>query len=78
VYVLAVVVSFIVVFLYCVCALFVCNVFYLSVVLLYYCHRVKAKLQFNKYIYIYKTLCFQNWICFHLWVKERHLLCWVA
>jgi hypothetical protein len=53
VYVLAVVVSFIVVFLYCVCALFVCNVRYLSVVLLYYCHRVKAQLQFNIYLYIY-------------------------
>jgi hypothetical protein len=58
--VLAVVVSFIimflycvVVFLYCVCALFVCNVCYLSVVLLYYCHRAEAKLQINKYIYIY-------------------------
>jgi hypothetical protein len=50
VYVLAVVVSFIVVYLYCVCALFVCNVCYLSVVLLYYCHRVKVQLQFNKYI----------------------------
>jgi hypothetical protein len=49
--VLAIVVSFIVVFLYCVCALFVCNVCYLSVVLLYYCHRVKAQFQFNKYIY---------------------------
>jgi hypothetical protein len=49
--VLAVVVSFIVVFLYCVCALFLCNVCYLDVVLLYYCHRVKAPLQFNKYIY---------------------------
>jgi hypothetical protein len=45
VYVLAVVGSFIVVFLYCVCALFVCNVCYLSVVLLYYCHRVKAQLR---------------------------------
>jgi hypothetical protein len=33
--------------LYCVSALFVCNVCYLSVELL---HRVKAKLQFNKYI----------------------------
>jgi hypothetical protein len=32
------------------CSLFVCNVCYLSVVLLYYCHRVKAQLQFNKYI----------------------------
>jgi hypothetical protein len=32
---------------------FVCNVCYLSVVLLYYRHRVKAQLQFNKYIYIY-------------------------
>jgi hypothetical protein len=53
VYVLAVVVSFIVVLLFCVCALFVCNVCYLSVVLLYYCHRAKAQLQFNKYIYIY-------------------------
>jgi hypothetical protein len=53
VYVLAVVVSFIVVFLYCVCALFVCNLCYLSVVLLCYCHRVKAQLQFNKYIYIF-------------------------
>jgi hypothetical protein len=50
VYVLAVVVPFIVVFLYCVCDLFVCNVCYLSVVLLYYCHRVKAQLQFNRYI----------------------------
>jgi hypothetical protein len=54
VYVLAVVLSFIVVFLYCVFALFVCNVCYLSVVLLYYCHRVKAQSQFNKYIYIYR------------------------
>jgi hypothetical protein len=53
VYVLAVVLSFIVVFLYCVFALFVCNVCYLSVVLLYYCHRAKAQLQFNRYIYIY-------------------------
>jgi hypothetical protein len=53
VYVLAVVVSFIVVFLYCICASFVCNVCYLSVILLYYCHRVKAQLQFNIYIYIY-------------------------
>jgi hypothetical protein len=26
---------------------------YLSVVLLYYCHRVKAQLQINIYIYIY-------------------------
>jgi predicted PurR-regulated permease PerM len=51
VYVLDVVVSFIVVYLYCVCALFVCNLCFLSVVLLYYCHRVKAQLQFNK-IYI--------------------------
>jgi hypothetical protein len=50
--VLAVVVSFIVVFLYCVCAMFVCNVCYLSVVLLYYCHRPEAQLQFNKYVYI--------------------------
>jgi hypothetical protein len=47
VYVLSVLVSFIVV-----CALFVCNVCYLYVVLLYYCHRIKAQLQFNKYIYI--------------------------
>jgi hypothetical protein len=39
--------------LYYVCALFVCNMCYLSVVFLYYCHRVKAQLQFNKYIYIY-------------------------
>jgi hypothetical protein len=52
IYVLAVVVSFIVVFLYRVCALFACNVCYLSVVLLYYCHRAEAQLQFNKYIYI--------------------------
>jgi hypothetical protein len=52
--VLAAVVSFIVVFLYCVCALFVCNVCYLYVVLLYYCHRAKTQLQFNNiYIYIY-------------------------
>jgi hypothetical protein len=50
---LAVVVYFIVVFLYCVCVLFVCNVCYLSVLLLYYCHRAKAQVQFNKYIYIY-------------------------
>jgi hypothetical protein len=50
--VLAVVVSFLVVFLYCVCSLFVCNLCYLSVVLLCYFHRVKAQLQFNKYIYI--------------------------
>jgi hypothetical protein len=49
VYVLAVVVSFIVLCY----ALFVCNVCYLSVVLLYSCHQVKAQLQFNKYIYIY-------------------------
>jgi hypothetical protein len=49
VYVLAVVVSFIVVF----CIVFVCSVCYLSVVLLYYCHRVKAQLQFNIYKYIY-------------------------
>jgi hypothetical protein len=53
VYVLAVVVLFIVVFLYCVCALFVCNVCYLSVVLLYYCHRVKAQLHSNEYIHTY-------------------------
>jgi hypothetical protein len=26
---------------------------YLCVVLLYYCHRVKTQLQYNKYIYIY-------------------------
>jgi hypothetical protein len=59
--VLVVVVSFIVLFLYCavmflycVCALCVCNVCYLSVVLLYYCHRAEAQVQFNKYIYIYK------------------------
>jgi hypothetical protein len=52
--VLAVVVSFIVVILYCVCALFVCNVCCLSDVLLYYSHRAKAQLQFNIYIYIYK------------------------
>jgi hypothetical protein len=56
VYVLAVVVPFIVVFLYCVCALFVCNVCYLSVVLLYYCHGVKAQLHFNKYIYSNRKL----------------------
>jgi hypothetical protein len=54
--VLVIVVSFIVLFLYCVCALFVCNLCHLSVVLLYYCHRVKALLQFNKYIYILKYL----------------------
>jgi hypothetical protein len=52
VYVLAVGVSFIVVFLYCVCAL--CVMCYLFVVLLYYCHRAKAQLQFNIYVYIYK------------------------
>jgi hypothetical protein len=50
--VLAVVVAFIVVFLYCVCALFVCNVCFLSAVLLYYCHRVKSQLHFHKYIYV--------------------------
>jgi hypothetical protein len=49
----AVVVPFIVMFLYCVCALNVCNVCCLSVLLLYYCHRAKAQLQFNIYIYIY-------------------------
>jgi hypothetical protein len=43
----------VVVLLYCVYASFVCNVCYLSVVLLYYCHRAEAQLQFNKYIYIY-------------------------
>jgi hypothetical protein len=31
-------------------ALNVCNVCYLSVQLLYYCHRAKAQLQFNIYI----------------------------
>jgi hypothetical protein len=31
----------------------VCNMCYLSVVLLYYCHRAEAQLQINKYIYIY-------------------------
>jgi hypothetical protein len=41
----------VVVFLYCACALFVCNVCYLSVVYLYYCHRSEAQLQFNRYIY---------------------------
>jgi hypothetical protein len=51
-YVLAVVVSFLVVFLLC---LFVCNVCHFSVVLLYYCHRVKAQLQFNKYMYVCKS-----------------------
>jgi hypothetical protein len=51
--VLAIVVSFIVMFLYCVCALFVCNLCYLSVVLLYYCLGAIAQLQFDKYIYIY-------------------------
>jgi hypothetical protein len=54
--VIAVVVLFIVVFLYCVCALNVCNVCYLSVVLLYYCHPAKAQLQFNIYIYEYTYL----------------------
>jgi hypothetical protein len=42
-----------VVFLYCVSALFVCNVCYLAVVLSSYHHRAKAQLQFKKYIYIY-------------------------
>jgi hypothetical protein len=28
-----------------------CNVYYSSVLLLYYCHRAKAQLQFNKYIH---------------------------
>jgi hypothetical protein len=50
------VVSFIVVFLYCVCALNVCNVCYLSVLLLYYCHRAKVQLQFNVYTYTVDTL----------------------
>jgi hypothetical protein len=36
---------------YCVFVLFVCNMCYLSVVLLYYCLRVKAELQFNN-IYV--------------------------
>jgi hypothetical protein len=36
--------------IYCVCALFVCNLCYLSVVLLYYCHRVKSQLQLIKKI----------------------------
>jgi hypothetical protein len=52
VYMLVVVVSFIVVF--CIVLFFVCNVCYLSVVLLYYCHWVKAQLQFNKYIHVIK------------------------
>jgi hypothetical protein len=39
------------VFVPCLC--FVCILCYLSVVLLYYCHRVKTQLQFNIYIYIY-------------------------
>jgi hypothetical protein len=60
VYVLAVVVSFIAVFLYCVCALFVCNVCYLSVVLLYYCHRFKAQLQFNNYLYQRFAMCISS------------------
>jgi hypothetical protein len=58
--VLAAVVSFIVVYLYCVfvslycvCVLSVCNMCYVSVVLLYYCHRAEAHLHFNIYIYIY-------------------------
>jgi hypothetical protein len=38
------------VFVLC-CSLFVCNVCYLSIVLLCYCHPVKAQLQINKYIY---------------------------
>jgi hypothetical protein len=33
-------------------ALNVCNVCHLSVLLLYYCHRAKAQLPFNKNIYI--------------------------
>jgi hypothetical protein len=41
----------------CVCALFVCNVCYLSVLLLYYCHWAEAQLQFkthtHTHIYIY-------------------------
>jgi hypothetical protein len=49
VYVLVLVISFIFVFYI---VFFVCNVCYFSVVLLYYCHRVKAQLQYNKYIYI--------------------------
>jgi fatty acid desaturase len=71
VYVLAVVVSFIVVFLYCICALFVCNVCYLSVLLLYYCHRAKAQLHFNKYIY--KIRKGRNWSWFQrrAWRQDR-------
>jgi hypothetical protein len=60
VYVLAVLVSFIVVFLYCVCALNVCNLRYLSVLLLYYCHRAKAKLQFNKCDPPHRLTCWAN------------------
>jgi hypothetical protein len=66
--VLAVVVLFIVVFLYCVCALFVCSVCYLSVVLLYYCHWAEAQLQIYIYIYIYKmmSMLFASLIFFSL------------
>jgi hypothetical protein len=70
VYVLAVVVSFIVVFLYCICAL--CNVCYLSVVLLYYCHRVKAQLQFNKYVIYNKDKNTHNHIDYILIDRRRH------
>jgi hypothetical protein len=52
-YVLAVVMSFSVVFLYCVCAFNACNVCCLSVLLLYYSHRAKAQLKFNIYTYTY-------------------------
>jgi hypothetical protein len=37
-----------------------CNVCYLFVVSLYYCHRVKAQLQFNKYIYV-KEMALPSW-----------------
>jgi hypothetical protein len=46
---LAVVVSFIVGFVLCLCFV-VCKVCYLSVVLLYCCHRAEAQLQLNIYI----------------------------
>jgi hypothetical protein len=58
----------VVVFLYCVCTLFVYNVFYLSVVLLYYCHRAEAQLQFNIYIYSLPRAQFMNryiYLCFN-------------
>jgi hypothetical protein len=52
VYMLAVVVSFIIVLLYCVCALFVCNLRYLSVVLFTTAIGLKPNCSFTNIYYI--------------------------